>query len=67
MTTRFSNSAAAAQRARNAHNASVTNSKPPVQRGNVPNPADKPLVLPAVRETQPKPAYGPGTKRSGGK
>jgi hypothetical protein len=58
----------AAYRARVARNAAISNTKPPVQdRSNIPNPAQKPLVLPPVRETQPKPAYGPGTKRSGGK
>ena len=64
---RFSNSSAAAQAARNASNAAKTGARALVQRGPVPNPADKPMTLPPVIETQPKPAYGPGTKRSGGK
>jgi hypothetical protein len=48
MSDRFSNSSAAAQAARNAHNAAITNSKPPVQRSNVPNPAQTPLNLPKM-------------------
>jgi hypothetical protein len=49
MSDRFSNSSAAAQAARNAHNAAITNSKPPVQnRSNVPSPAQAPLNLPKM-------------------
>jgi hypothetical protein len=46
---RFSNSSAAAQRARDLHNAKITNSRPaPRSSSKVPSPADKPLVLPKV-------------------
>jgi hypothetical protein len=49
MSDRFSNSSAAAQAARNAHNAAITNSKPPVQNlTNVPSPAQAPMVLPKM-------------------
>jgi hypothetical protein len=49
MTDRFSNSTAAAQAARNAHNAAINNSKPPVQnRSNIPSPAHQPMVLPTM-------------------
>jgi hypothetical protein len=63
MSNRFSNSTPAAQRARNLANAAATNSKPPVQKGSIPSAAGQngsPMVLPPVRETQAKPAIGPG-------
>jgi hypothetical protein len=46
---RFDNSTPAAQAARNAHNARINNTKPAPQRMPVPNPATKPVKLPAMR------------------
>jgi hypothetical protein len=62
------NSSPASQAARTAHNAAVSNAPRPAGQGPVPVVAGlRPMQLPPVIETQPKPAFGPGTKRSGGK
>jgi hypothetical protein len=59
MSDRFSNSSAAAQAARNAHNAAITNSRPPAQRSNVPNPAQAPLNLPKMTSVPLQPTVAP--------
>jgi hypothetical protein len=65
----YANSRPSAQNARTDRNAAAANTFAPKgqDRSRIPNPDFKPMVLPPVMETQPKPAFGPGTKRSGGK